>query len=401
MWSSTVPYLPFVVTIGDSATDNKVLHHRIQKDQQQEQQQQQQQQQQQKEDEEMIEIIHKDKFPTAFTSEFPTITAEQRQMIQRLNERVTESTPDFPARASSDVVRWGGPTSALSSTATRWYTPASTSTASTTASLSSLEQLHGGNLFYSYLRIMKWPSDLRAHFPFKLCKKDGCDADVAIQHTLTFREVYRPYLVTPKMRQVNARGLIYQRGLSPPYVDTERGSHGIVWLRPAVRVHVDEVTYTRTIVRELERAVAVSMDHSKGRVGKFNAVIDGQGFSLGATPSLNGIKTFVTILQDHYVDRLGVLILTNLGTFAELVLKLFLPLITEDVRKKIVVLPHDEQERRVVLETVLGKENIPVWLGGDDEYEFNVDEYYDSEDTVVGTDEEAMEYLELMPYHST
>ena len=336
--------------------------------------------------------------------------------MQQLDEECIETIPNFQSRASSDIVRWGGPTPAFSSsTSTLWYAPAiATSTTTTGKTKTPLEEVNGGILYYSYLRIMKWPYDLFAvYFPFKLCKKHGCDATTAIQHTLQFREIYKPYLVTPKMKQVNAKGLMYQHGLSPPSAsstssastssgqsESENGSHGIVWLTPAVRVNVDEVAYTRTVVRELERAVAVSMDNSHGRVGKFNAVVDGRDFSFGVMPSVSGIKAFVTILQDHYVDRLGVVLLTNLGRFAEILLKLFLQLITEEVRNKIVILPHDEHERRVVLETVLGKENIPIWLGGEDDYQFNVDEYYSSVDSVIGTDEEAIEYLEVMPYHS-
>jgi hypothetical protein len=354
--------------------------------------------------EETIVYIQKDRFPTAFTSESLSIAREEKEMIQKLDQKCIEVIPDFQTRASSEQIRWGGPTQFYKSTSTLWYAPALAATTSATP----LEQLNGGILYNSYLRIMKWPSDLHAYFPFKLCKKLGCDSTTAIQHTLQFREVYKPWMVTPKMKQVNSNGLIFQHGLSPGYMEDglderkeQSAGHGIVWLRPAVRVHVDEVTFTRTIVRELERAVAVSMNNSNGRVGKFNAVVDGKDFSFGCMPSINGLKSFVTISQDHYVDRLGVVILTNLGRFSEVLLKLFLSLITEEVRNKIIILPHDEYERRGVLETVLGKENVPLWLGGENDYRFNVDEYYNSHDTVVGTDEEAVEYLELMPYHAT
>jgi hypothetical protein len=250
---------------------------------------------------------------------------------------------------------------------------------------------------------MKWPSDLFAHFPFKLCKKKGCNAEIAISHTLQFRQVYKPWLVTPSMKQLNAQGAFYQHGFSPAYTETEQGSHALLWIRPGLVSNmqpIDEVVYTRTVVRELELAVARSMHRSKGRVGKFNVIVSGQDFSWNRMPTLKGIKDFVTILQDHYVDRLGVVILMHMSKICELLLKLFLPLITEDVRKKIVILPHDETERRVILETVLGRENIPTWLGGTDAFEFSVDDYYSTDDVILATDAEAVEYLKLMPYHS-
>jgi hypothetical protein len=114
---------------------------------------------------------------------------------------------------------------------------------------------------------------------------------------------------------------------------------------------------------------------------------------------LHQLKVFVTMLQDHFPDRLGMVLLTNLGMVGELVVKLFLPLITEEVRNKITVLPHGVVERKQVLESVVGRENVPVWLDGTDDYEFDVDAYYANE-SMYASDEDANEYLTTMPYHA-
>lgn len=257
---------------------------------------------------------------------------------------------------------------------------------------------------------MKWPDNLsETDFPFKLCKEkkklEGtrCDTSDAIQHSLKFRERFKPWLVTPRIKKVNMNGLVYTRGFSPPHSDHEQGGHAIVWIRPALKVKTndenDRIFYVRSMIREFDRAVAASLKRSSGRLGKFNAIVDGEDFTWGSMPSLGAVKTLVAILQDHFADRLGVVMLVNIGSIGEILLKLFLPLITEEVRNKIVILPHNENERLEALKSVLGQSsNIPVRLGGTDDYVYNVDEYY--KDDSVGRDEEALEYLTTMPYHA-
>ncbi|KAG7348080.1 CRAL/TRIO domain containing protein [Nitzschia inconspicua] len=333
-------------------------------------------------------------FPTAFTSEALPLSPHQTSLIEDLGQQIRTVVPDWEERVTE--IPWGGPRNDAPRS-TQWWAPASPSTSKTTTPL---KQLDGGNLLFSYLRIMNWPQDLRkVYFPFKACKKQGCPAPFALNHTLNFREIYQPWLVTPTMKAVNAKGLVYHQGFSPS-LDGEHAPHGIVWLRPGLVARLDEVFYARTLVRELERSVALSMEQSRGRVGKFNVVVSGKDFSFGAMPSLRGIKAFVTILQDHYVDRLGVVLLADMGRICEILLKLFLPLITEEVRNKIVLVPHDKNERQAIFETVLGEDNIPTWLGGRNDYRFNVDQHYASDDAIYGTDVQATEYLSLMPYHS-
>lgn len=337
-----------------------------------------------------------DRFPTVFTPESAPLTTKELELVTRFSKEVIECIPDLEERASK--VPWGGPTypaSALS----EWFAFPKEQPRRYGSSNTPLQEVHGGNLVYSYLRIMKWPSNLFTHFPFKLCK-NGCHSKVAIGHTLEFREKYKPWLVTPSVIQVNKDGAMYHRGFSQDYVEGERGGHGIVWLRPALRNKVDDRFHIRMMVQTLDRAVAASMKRSNGRVGKFNIVIDGTNFSWGVAPGLPSIHAFVTILQDHYVDRLGVVVLVNTGRLCEILLKLFLPLITEEVRNKIIVLPHDKDKRKTALAAILGKANVPTWLGGPDDFEFNVDEYYGTSRNPIGTDSEATEYQTTMPYHS-
>jgi hypothetical protein len=103
-------------------------------------------------------------FKTAYTKEYLQLTTEEKRLVMALGEHVVSQIDDWTKRAS--LVPWGGCDDCPS-----WFAPANA------VGESELEQLDGGLLFYSYLRIMKWPTALFSTFPFKLCAK-GCDSQV-------------------------------------------------------------------------------------------------------------------------------------------------------------------------------------------------------------------------------
>lgn len=140
------------------------------------------------------------------------------------------------------------------------------------------------------------------------------------------------------------------------------------------------------------------MRNSNGRVGKFNVILDGAQFSWSLMPSLHQLKVFITILQDHFPDRLGIILLTNLGRVGEFLVGIIKPLVSEEVKKKIKVLPREPKLRRAMLDAVVGTENVPTWLGGKDSFQFNADRYYS--DTTVIPDDESIAYITSMPYHA-
>jgi len=156
--------------------------------------------------------ISSDEFRTAFTTEFLELDVEHRLLITQLGERVDARVTNWRTRASQ--VPWNG-------TGSPWFAPGKLS------AVSELEKNDGGLLFYSYLRIMKWPENLFSNFPFKLCAK-GCHSEVALDHTLEFREKFKPWLVSPSSMKENTFGSIYHHGFSPPYSQSENGSHSLV-----------------------------------------------------------------------------------------------------------------------------------------------------------------------------
>ncbi|KAL3931701.1 MAG: hypothetical protein SGBAC_011186 [Bacillariaceae sp.] len=326
-----------------------------------------------------------EKYKVAFTSERISVPQDHQQLIVKLAEQIETSVPDWEERASS--VPWGG-------SAYPWYVSEPKSTGQAT----DLEKLRGGNLFFSYLRIMQWPKLLDSHFPFKLCSQ-GCDSSVAVGHTLEWREKYKPWMYSPSVVKENENGFVFFHGFSDPKEDGENSSHAIVWIRGGLRTKVDDAFQTRAYVNTLERAVAGSYARSNGRVGKFNVVLDGTGFTFGLMPSLGSVKIFVTMLQDHFPDKLGIILLTNLGSVGEMLAKMILKLLSDEVRNKIIILPHHPQARQAILNTAVGYENSPTWLGGPDKYQFNVEEYYADPEHML-SDKEALEYIETMPYHA-
>lgn len=111
------------------------------------------------------------------------------------------------------------------------------------------------------------------------------------------------------------------------------------------------------------------------------------------------VKHVISILQDHYPNRLGVIVVTNVSRTAEFVVNLIKPLISKEVRNKIHFLSHEHGLRASELEALIEKEYIPDWLGGLDNHQFDVEEYY-SDKHHVWSVEEGRAFVRSMPYHA-
>ena len=243
---------------------------------------------------------------------------------------------------------------------------------------------------------------MKTKFPFKLCKK-GCDIDFAIHHTLEWREKFKPWLMTPSAFKENEKGWIYYRGFSPnPFVDDDRkAGHGMIWYRPGIKKIGDTEAYGRTIVNAVDTAIADSLVRTNNRVGKINILLDCKGFGISYIPRLSDLIRLITILQDHYPDKFGMLIIAHLQGASGLVLKMAMPLLPEAVRYKIRILPNDEEKALNLLKVMIVEEFIPDWLGGVDDYRFDANSYYDPDGSGKRffSDEEGKQYLTTMPYH--
>jgi hypothetical protein len=310
--------------------------------------------------------------------------------------------PNRPFQERVDGVPWGGISDA---DITRWWPRKSSADPPTMISAHS----EGGRILAAYLKIMMWPADLYPKFPFRLCSK-GCGAEVSLLHTLEWREKYRPWCVSSETIRFNGAGFIYSRGRSNPGVNQRRrpagkngrsGSegHSMVWYRPSLASPSDDgELYTRSIINVLDVAVSDSLIRNRGTIGRFNIVMDCGGMSSRNSPSIAGTKRLFSILQDHYPDRLGVLLVANLSGLAQMLMKMMLPFVTEDVRAKIHIVPNGALERREMLLQFMAEDDIPYYLGGKDDYEYDAKEYYQGK--CILPEDAVREYITTMPFHA-
>lgn len=317
-------------------------------------------------------------------------TKEQLLLAERLANEVRSRIPDnFDARVKS--VRWGGPDGV------DWWDYDKTKKGG---------KGDGIYLLLTYLKIMKFPEDFRTVFPFELCTR-RCHSTFAVTHTLEYREKYKPWLLSESVLHENRKGFIYSRGYEPR--PPGQPSPSLVFLRPGIHVVESREAYIRALVNVLDYAVADTLSRSSGTYGEYTIILDSSGFRLacvgtGVVDVMINVRQTFRILKDHFPDQCGHVWLVNLGGPAALFLKMIWPFLAEEFRDKIHVVPDDEQGRREALEPLLGgKESVPRWLGGEDDYEFNVDDYYRKDKRYAGkivSEEVVAEYQTTMPYHA-
>ena len=146
--------------------------------------------------------------------------------------------------------------------------------------------------------------------------------EIAVMHTVEFREKYKPWLITPSVIEEVTDRWVFHHGFS------KEGS-SIVWYRPGLHAADRPENYIRAIVATLEFAVTASLMNSDGKNGRYNVVVDCDKFSLAAIPNIGHVKRLIIILQDHFPNRTGVIFIVNLASAAQLFLKMIRPLLTE------------------------------------------------------------------------
>jgi hypothetical protein len=172
-----------------------------------------------------------------------------------------------------------------------------------------------------------------------------------------------------------------------------------VWYRPGLASPSDdEEMYTRSIINVLDVAVSESLIRNRGTIGRFNIVMDCGGMSSRNSPTIAGAKRLFSILQDHYPDRLGVLLAANLSGLTQMLMKMMMPFVTEDVRAKIHIVPNGAEERREMLLQFMTEDEIPYYLGGKDDYKYDAKEYYRGK--CVLPEDAIRDYIAMMPYHA-
>lgn len=186
-------------------------------------------------------------------------------------------------------------------------------------------------------------------------------------------------------------GWCYTRGRSTV------GGSSLVWVRAGLHKPVIFDDYSRIIIHTLDRAIGDAYTFSKNTKARFTVVIDSDRFSFSCVPKLAQLKVLFRFMQDHYPDRLDCVLITNLSTPVQIVLKMALSLISPEVRGKIHIIPNNLEERDRALSQLIDPSFVPYWLGGKDEWRFSPDNYYGQ---VTASDREGREYITTMPYHT-
>ena len=304
------------------------------------------------------------------------------------NRTDTATAEDFDERVAN--VGWGGP---IANGGRPWWLPES----------STKTEMDGERLAAAYAKIMGWPSpgEYTTKFPFKKCQ-EGCDPHFAFLHTLEWREKFKPWCITPSAVKENRDSFFYVRGHSPPNPNIKDGDatigHSLVFYRPGLHKYEDTESYLRLIMHTLDAAVADSYSRSNNRVGKFNIILDCNGFSLSILPGFSEIKRLFTMMQDHFPDRLGVLMIVNLSGPGQLFLKMIKGIISEAVKKKIHIVPPTDKGGMEMLKILVEEEFIPTWLGGTDDFVLNPKVAY--LENRMCTEAQGREYYETMPFHA-
>jgi hypothetical protein len=243
-------------------------------------------------------------------------------------------------------------------------------------------------------------------FPFSNLCTDGCSTDFALAHTLEFRAKYKPWAMTPSGMKENTKGMVYVRGYSPTryHSDSKQGGSSVLWYRPGVQKMTVATyeAYARVLIHGIDTCIADALSRSNGKIGKCNILLDAAGFGLSSIPPMASTKRLLKMMQDHFPNRLGVFVIANMAKPAQIFLKMVMPFLPMEVRRKIHILPSNINERAGLLTLLVEEKFIPTWLGGRDPYQFDAIDYYKTGDykSEFITDEEGIEYVKTMPYHA-
>ncbi|KAL6067727.1 Doublecortin domain-containing protein 2-like [Balamuthia mandrillaris] len=209
------------------------------------------------------------------------------------------------------------------------------------------------SLLYRYLRARNWKF---------------ADAKDMLANTLQWREEYKPHKIKAKEVESNIR-----RGQLYHYKHDKFG-------RPAlyVKVNTDHDPHSteqkfKFMIHAQENAIR-HMDEENG-VEKMIWLVACKGYSYKHNGEVGFARELISILANHYPERLGVLFLYDAPFVFRAFWKLVAPWIDRTTLKKVQFMPSGESERRKMMEQYFDLKDLRKEFGGDDEFCFDADEY--------------------------
>lgn len=213
------------------------------------------------------------------------------------------------------------------------------------------------------------------------------------EEKVPLREMYKPWAMTQSAISENKKGWVYVRGCSP---SEREGS--LLWYKPGLHklTKQNHEEYFRALINGVETSVRDAIRRSNGKCAKCNVVLDADGFGFMDVPPMNLIIKLLPMFDVLFAGHLGMLVVVNMAAAANMFFQMVLPFLPIVVRNKIHLLPSNKTKRLDMLKELVEEEFIPTWLGGRDEYQFDANKYYTTNDLfptlVIISDEEACEY---------
>ncbi|KAI0066633.1 CRAL/TRIO domain-containing protein [Artomyces pyxidatus] len=211
--------------------------------------------------------------------------------------------------------------------------------------------LHRPDTLPRYMRAAKWKLE---------------DAKKRIQGTLEWRREFKPELIPPEEVKIEAAtGKIILTGF-------DLDGRPIIYMRPGLENTETSNRQLRHLVYVLERAKDLMPPGQESLM----IIVDYKSTTLRTNPSISVARKVLTILQYHYVETLGRAIVVNLPRLLSFFYRGISPFLDPVTRDKMRFNPD--------LFELIPKEQLDADFGGDYEFEFDHEEYWQTLIDVCG-----------------
>lgn len=176
--------------------------------------------------------------------------------------------------------------------------------------------------------------------------------------TIAWRNEFKPEsIAAADVLMQGCTGKVYVHGV-------DREGRPIIVMRPGYENMPGHPDNMRNLVFTLERACAESGD------SKFCVLLDFSHYSIAKFPSLATSKATLSVLQDHYPERLGMAVIVNPPQLFSALYSAISPFVDPVTRAKIMFVKGEKQ-----LHQQIDPAQISLSLGGTAQ-EFDPDVYY-------------------------
>lgn len=203
-------------------------------------------------------------------------------------------------------------------------------------------------------------------------------SEALLRSTLQWRETFGVDSLDPagSIEAEMVTGKIVLHGL-------DRLGRPILWMRPRYQNTKDYAGQTRHTVFMIERALR-STNPIMG-VEQLLLVLDFKGYSLRTAPPLSQCREILTILMDHYPERLGNALILNAPVLFSLTWNALRPFLPPETKKKVLFLGgnvKESQNKQHKIASLIDMDIVPAEDGGQYSYVYNHELYWGLEKTL-------------------